>query len=201
MTCVTAIASPDRTSAAEENRGIRPPRVYGRTTPRTISQRVSPRPTAPSLMSVGTCRKRSRLIEAVIGTIMIASTRTAVNIVLPEIGLVAKNGVQPRMSFSHGPNWSCTTGPRMMMPQRPSTTLGIAASISTSEPTTPRTPARRKLAQIEADRDRHGRGEQDGQAGDVERRNEEIECTELVCDGVPGLVPDEAEPEGGDCLT
>ncbi len=79
-------------------------------------------------------------MEAVIGTIMIASTSTAVNIVLPEIGRVAKKGVQPSASFSHGPNWSCTTGPRMMMPHSPSTTLGMAASISTSEPTTPRTP-------------------------------------------------------------
>ena len=55
-------------------------------------------------MSDGTWRKRSRLIEAVIGTIMIVSTRTAVNMVLPEIGWVAKNGVQPNAVFSHGPN-------------------------------------------------------------------------------------------------
>src|SRR2546427_11961609 len=91
-------------------------------------------------MSDGTWPNRSRLIDAVIGTIMIVSTSTAVNIVLPEIGRLAKKGVQPNAEFNQGPNWSWTTGPSTRMPQSPGTTLGIAASISTSEPTTPRTP-------------------------------------------------------------
>ena len=91
-------------------------------------------------MSAGTWANRSRLIEAVIGMIMIVSTSTAVNTVLPEAGSDEKNGVQPNTSFSQGPSVSWTTGPSTRMPQSPRTTLGIAASISTSEPTTPRTP-------------------------------------------------------------
>src|SRR5262249_22163733 len=90
-------------------------------------------------MSDGTWTKRSRLIDAVIGTIMIVRTSTAVNIVLPEKGAVAKNGSQPNAELSQGPSWSCTTGPSTRMPQSPSTTLGIAAGISTRVPMTPRT--------------------------------------------------------------
>ena len=69
---------------------------------------------------------------------MIVRTRIAVNMVLPdrpdcEERDPAEGIVEP------GPNWSWTTGPRTKMPQSPITTLGTAASISTSEPTTPRT--------------------------------------------------------------
>ena len=48
------------------------------------------------------------------------------------------------------------------MPQSPSTTLGIAASISTSEPIDAAHAARRELAQEEPDRDRERRGDQHG---------------------------------------
>ena len=83
---------------------MRPPRVYDRTTPLTISHRVRPRPSAPSLMSEGTLEKSSRLIDAVIGTIMIVSTRIAGNMVCrTSAGVPLKNGVQPKPNSSHGP--------------------------------------------------------------------------------------------------
>src|SRR4029077_5747212 len=99
----------------------------------------SPRPRAPSFRSLGTCAKRSRLIEDVIGMIMIVRIRTAANIELPTAGWDGQNGVQPKAPFSHGPNWWTMTGRSTRIPHRPSTTLGTAASISTTGPTTART--------------------------------------------------------------
>ncbi len=63
----------------------------------------------------------------------------------------------------------------------------MAASISTSEPTTPRTASWRELAQVQADRDRDGRGEQHRRPVTYRVRDEEVERAELVGDGVPGL--------------
>ena len=44
ITCVTAIASPIARPSPSVTAATRPPRVYGRTTPRIISQRVRPSP-------------------------------------------------------------------------------------------------------------------------------------------------------------
>jgi len=90
-------------------------------------------------MSAGTCEKRSRQIDDVIGVIMIVRIRTAANMLLPTAGRELKNGVQPNAPFSHGPNWLTMTGSSTRIPQRPSTTLGIAANISTSGAITART--------------------------------------------------------------
>ena len=49
------------------------------------SQRVAPSAVAPSCTSRGTVRKRSRLIEAMIGRIMIVRIRPAVNMLLPVV--------------------------------------------------------------------------------------------------------------------
>ena len=53
ITCVTAIASPTARPMPSRIAATTPPRVKGKTTPRTISQRVSPRPYAPSFSSGG----------------------------------------------------------------------------------------------------------------------------------------------------
>ena len=47
-------------------------------------------------------------------------------------GAPEKTGMKPRTSPIHGSRCSATQGPKTMMPQRPSTTLGIAASSSTT---------------------------------------------------------------------
>src|SRR5215218_6166931 len=133
ITCVTAIASPMARPRPRTIAATTPPFVYWRTTSRTISHRVAPRAIAPSSRSSGTLRKSSRQIEEVIGTIMIVSTRIAVSCPLPFcVGSPAKIGIQPK--------WSATKGPRTRIPHSPRTTEGIAASISTSEPMTPRIP-------------------------------------------------------------
>ena len=71
ITCVTAIASPIARPSPSITAATRPPRVYGSTTPRIISQRVAPSASAASLRSRGTVRKSSRATLAVIGRIMI----------------------------------------------------------------------------------------------------------------------------------
>ena len=78
ITCVTAIASPSARLSPRIIVAAMPGRVDGRTTPRTISQRVVPSASAPSLSSLGTLRKSSRLIVAMIGTTMIVRIEPAV---------------------------------------------------------------------------------------------------------------------------
>ena len=78
LTSATAIASPMARPKPRIIAAATPPRVYGKTTPRTISQRVVPRPRAPSFSSDGTLRKSSREMLAMIGRIMIVRTTIAV---------------------------------------------------------------------------------------------------------------------------
>jgi hypothetical protein len=74
---------------------LTPVRVYGSTTPRTISQRVAPSASAPSSSSVGTLMKSSLQMLEQIGTTMIVKTRIAIRI--PEFsGELSKNGTKPR---------------------------------------------------------------------------------------------------------
>ena len=70
---------------------------------------------------------------------MIARISPAMKTSLPVDGS-PKSGIQPNALFNQGSRWWATNGPMTRIPHRPSTTLGIAASISTSVPTTPRTP-------------------------------------------------------------
>ena len=72
----------------------------------------------------------SRQIADVIGMIMIVSMSEAGG--SPPGGEPEKIGRKPRWSVSamNGSRCSATQGPKTRMPQRPSTTLGIAASSS-----------------------------------------------------------------------
>jgi hypothetical protein len=115
-----------------------PARAYGKTTPRTTSQRVAPRASAPSFSSAGTLTKSSRQILETIGMIMIVRIRIAANMFDPTVGLVLKMGTQPRVPWIAGPSVPVMKGPSTRIPQSPSTTLGIAASSSTSGATTER---------------------------------------------------------------
>ncbi len=138
ITCVTAIASPIARPSPRMSAAAMPPRAYGKVTPRTISQRVVPSASAPSLSSRGTPRKSSRLMLETIGRIMIASTTIAVKMLEPLDDGSPKSGMNPRVSWSAGSTWSRSTGPRTRMPQSPMTTLGTAASVSTIAVTGPR---------------------------------------------------------------
>ena len=65
--------------------------------------------------------------------------RVAVKMLAPVVWGEPKIGMKPRWSCSHGSMWPCAKGARMRIPQKPRMTLGIAASISTSGPTSKRT--------------------------------------------------------------
>ena len=140
ITWLTAIASPSARPRPRITAATTPPRTVGMTTVFTISQRVAPRPIAPSSSSVGTPTKSSRQIDDVIGMIMIVSTIIAVNTVDSTLSPPwAKIGIQPKSAPKNG--WTCcaSNGASTKMPQSPITTLGTAASISISVPTGPRT--------------------------------------------------------------
>ena len=107
-----------------------PGAAYASITPRIDSQRVEPRASAPSVRSLGTRMKSSRQIADVIGMIMIVRTSAAGRIPACD-GSPEKTGRKPSTSFSQGSRWSRTHGPKTRMPQRPRTTLGMAARSST----------------------------------------------------------------------
>ena len=69
---------------------------------------------------------------------MIVRIRIAANTFEPTVGFVPKIGSQPRVPWIAGPSVPVMKGPRTRMPQSPSTTLGIAASNSTSGATAAR---------------------------------------------------------------
>ena len=139
ITCVTAIASPSARPRPRITAAAIPGRDEERTTPLTISQRVAPSASAPSSSSRGTLRNSSRQTLATIGTTMIASTSPAMKMPL-DCGVPLKSGMKPSVSCSHGSRWFAANGPSTRIPQSPSTTLGTAASVSTSAPTMPPTP-------------------------------------------------------------
>ena len=55
-----------------------PPRLCGNTEPRIISQRVAPSPYAASCSEAGVVANTSRVIDVMIGVIMMATTMPAV---------------------------------------------------------------------------------------------------------------------------
>ena len=113
-----------------------PGRIDPSTTPRTISQRVAPSASAPSLSSLGTVRNRSRVIAAMIGSAMIARITIAVKIPDPLSDGDPNNGMKPSTLCSAGSIVERMIGARTTIPQRPMITLGTAASSSTSGPIT-----------------------------------------------------------------
>src|SRR4051812_45098405 len=133
MTWVTAIASPSARPRPSVIAATIPPFTYGSATLRTISQRVAASATDASLTSRGTLSRSSRQIDDVIGTIMIVSTTIATRTPACE-GEPEKNGSQPSQSSRNGSICARMNGPSTKIPQSPTTTLGTAASISTSDP-------------------------------------------------------------------
>jgi hypothetical protein len=90
------------------------------------------------LSSFGTPRKSSRQRLEMIGTIMIVRIRIAANTLEPTGGGGPKIGRKPSAPCSAGPSVLTMNGPRTRIPQSPRTTVGTAASSSTSGPTTER---------------------------------------------------------------
>ena len=75
-----------------------------------------------------------------IGITMIVRIRLAVKTLSPVVSGAPKIGRKPSVLCRNGSTCACTKGARTSRPQKPRMTLGIAASSSTSGPTTPRTP-------------------------------------------------------------
>ena len=198
ITWVTAIASPSARPRPSSEAAVTPEAVVGRTTPRTTSQRVAPRALAPSCISRGTARKRSREIEAMIGMIMIVRIRLAVKTLAPVVCGGPKSGMKPSVSCSQGSMCDWTKGARTRIPQKPRMTLGIAASISTSGRDHAAHAARRQQAEEEADRDRDRRADRQRDEGADDGAEDERAGAVDVEVGLPGGVGEEAEPELGD---
>ena len=57
-----------------------PPLPNGRTTDRIIPQRVEPSASAPSRSPTGACENTSRMIDAITGVIIMATTSPAMNV-------------------------------------------------------------------------------------------------------------------------
>ena len=72
-----AIVSPSARPSPRTVAPMIPDRTQGRVTLFATSQSVMPRAEAPSLGSGGTCMKRSRVVDVMMGTIMSASTMPA----------------------------------------------------------------------------------------------------------------------------
>ena len=196
ITCVTAIASPTARPMPSRTAATRPPRVNGMITPRTISQRVSPRPYAPSFRSGGTLLKSSRLMLAVIGTIMIVRIRIAgEHVAAAWSAACPKSGIQPNHECRNGS--TCGADERAEHEDPPEAEhdardrrqhLDQRADHAADR-------RRRELGQEQRDRDRERTGDQDGREGGDRGPVEEVERAELARDRVPVLVPDEREAE------
>ena len=113
-----------------------PARPYGSTADHTASHRVAPSARAASRWWFGTASSTSRQTALMYGRIMMARMMPAASIELPRKS-PAKNGVQPSVAWTAGTTCR-SNGIRTKIPQRPYTTLGIAASNSTRVPTGPR---------------------------------------------------------------
>ena len=130
-TMATAIVSPSARPRPSIDADTMPLRPKGKTAMRIISHRVAPSASAASSWRTGVCRKISRQIAVMIGTTITARTIAAVKIVRPVLDTgPAKSGNQPMFSTSQAYT-GCTAGASTMMPQRPKTTDGTAASRST----------------------------------------------------------------------
>ena len=146
----TAIDSPRARPSPSMVAATTPEIVEGRTTPRMTSHCVAPSASAPSLSSLGTVRNRSRLSDGMIGTTITLRIRPAVKRLRPVVCGAPKMPRNPNVSWRNGSMVVCTKGARKMRPKNPRITLGIAASISTSGPTTVRTERGASIARYSA---------------------------------------------------
>ena len=196
ITCVTAIASPSARPSPRISAAARPAATTGgRRRARSPSGSRRARALLPRARAAR-LRKSSRQMLATIGTTMIASIERRRRGSRSRTASPLKIGRKPNQLLSHGSRWSGTNGPSTRIPQRPSTTLGIAASISTSAPTTPR---------IRAAPARSGRARSRSRAAPaitsaIRRRDsrsvEAGQRTEHALVDVPRAARQEREPEG-----
>ena len=157
-TCETAIASPNALPNPRARRRPDP----GRGRRQHHARAPPPSGSRPARWHrpggrAGPRWKRSREIEAMIGTTMIVRIRLAVKMLAPVVCGAPKIGMKPSVSCRNGSSVPWTKGASTNTPQKPRMTLGIAASISTSGAMIPAHPRGRQQAQVEADRDRDRR--------------------------------------------
>ena len=86
----TAIVSPSARPSPSIEAPITPARTHGKVTARIASESVIPSASAPSIVARGTCRRRSRVVAAMIGMTMIASTIAEGSSPSPVAGRAAK---------------------------------------------------------------------------------------------------------------
>ena len=173
-----------------------PPRTDGTTTVCTISQRVAPRPTAPSSSSVGTPTKSSRQIDDVIGMIMIVRTSIAEKTVDSTLSLAvgedrdpAEEAAEERLQVLRVERREHVDAPE------PDHDARHGGEHLDQRPDRPAHRRRRELAQEQADRDRERRGEQDRAERRDDGADDQVARAELVHDRVPLVVPEEREVE------
>src|SRR5919202_1912651 len=129
----TAIVSPIARPRPSMTAPTMPPKLCGNTAPRIISHRVAPSATAACFSDSGTVANTSRMIDVMIGTIMMATMMPAVMNPRPvETGCpnsAPSTGTPPTALWTA---WYTFTraGPITMMPNSPNTTDGTEASMS-----------------------------------------------------------------------
>ena len=132
-----AMVSPSARPRPSTVAPMMPERTHGSVTLFATSQSVMPSADAPSLGSGGTCAKRSRVVEAMIGTIISASTMPAASRPSPPPTGCLKYrsiGTSGTLLAMIGKTLLASQGPKVRMPHRPMTTLGMPARISMVKP-------------------------------------------------------------------
>src|SRR4029453_3866869 len=195
ITCVTAIASPTARPMPRRTAATRPPRVNGTITPRTISQRVSPRPYAPSFSSGGTLLKSSRLTLAVIGMIMIVRMMIAVNMAPPPGPRRPEERNEAERGMEEGLDMVVQERAEHEDPPEAEDDARYSGEHLDQGPDHTPSGRRCELGEVERDRNRKRTGNQGGAEGRDGGAVEEVERAELARDRVPILVPDEREAE------
>ena len=136
-----------------------------------------------------------------IGRIMIVNTTIAVKIPVPVDEGVPNNGMKPNAEWRAGSTWSRSTGPSTKIPQSPITTLGIAASVSTSAVTGPADRARGQLGEEEGDPHGERRREEERAKRGHGGAEEQVSGTHGVVQRVPATCVTKPSPnvEVEDC--
>ena len=106
---VTAMVSPRARPRPRMMPPTMPMRALRSTPMRIISQRVAPSASTASRWFCGTAVSTSRVIDAMIGTIMMARMMPAASMPMPYIGPV-KSPVQPRVLARNGSTYSRSSG-------------------------------------------------------------------------------------------
>ena len=131
ITCVTAIASPTARPSPRIIAAAIPARAYGKMTPRTISHRVAPSASAPSLSSLRHAEEELTADARDDRDDHDREDQDRGEHARADRRRGAEDREKAERPCSAGPSVLTMNGPRTRIPQSPRTTLGTAASIST----------------------------------------------------------------------